>query len=137
MSNHNSDECKGCGLDLRECNCDNRCTTCSCLFENCECNMEENLCEGGCGIDLNVECCTCNQCGECDRHEDECICNQVSAFSLHINIGNDAVETRSDIIALLRKVANQLEVEPYNALEPDSNSIIDDNGNYVGSYSFE
>jgi hypothetical protein len=53
-------------------------------------------------------------------------------FSLEIEMGNDAVQTRGHIGELLRVVARAIT----SAVEKRSGKIRDDNGNTVGEWRF-
>ena len=56
-------------------------------------------------------------------------------FTLTIELGNDAMQTANDIEGVLRKLGQRL---PYISDPPedgDEGSIMDDNGNKVGSWS--
>ena len=53
-----------------------------------------------------------------------------SKFVLVINLGNEAMQTATDVMEALRTVAAQVE-------QAEGNSIKDDNGNKVGSWCFE
>jgi len=57
-------------------------------------------------------------------------------FQLTINLGNDAMQTASNIASALRRIADQLERHG-ELLEDDNRPIFDYNGSCVGVWSVE
>ena len=54
-------------------------------------------------------------------------------FKLEIELGNDAMRTRADVIRALRRLATAIEMTS----KVDEAKILDINGNSVGRWSFE
>jgi hypothetical protein len=55
-------------------------------------------------------------------------------FTLEIELGNDAMQTRADIEAALRKLGQNLRHMSEPPEHGDEGGIMDDNGNKVGTW---
>jgi hypothetical protein len=58
---------------------------------------------------------------------------KANVFKLTIELGNDAMETNTDVARALTQVVKKIRESRLN----DAGSIRDDNGNTVGEWSFE
>ena len=58
-------------------------------------------------------------------------------FILILELGNEAMSTRTHISEALKTAASQINAYPYRDIVPDEKSIRDHNGNRCGSIRFE
>lgn len=58
-------------------------------------------------------------------------------FTLEINLGNDAMKDSQDLAKALHRIARKIDIEGINFEAVGGGYIFDDNGNEVGTFTYE